>query len=334
MFMLTFRDIRQAHLVGPTAVTIGNFDGLHLGHQALLDQAKRIARESTPGNTAAQSAAGIRPMQTAILTFDPHPMSVFRPQEPLLLMTSARERLLLAAEHSIDIGVAHPFTRTTANLEAHEFIALLKENLGLAALVVGPDFALGRNRSGDIARLRELGVEYGYSVHVLASFLLGDVPVRSSVVRDLLLAGDVTEAARLLGRPYRVAGIVQAGDQRGRQVGIPTANVAPPADKLLPADGVYATRTIVPAFEGSHSYESVTNIGMRPTVDGTERRVETHLLHFPPPDQIDDLYDQTLAVEFLGRLRGEQRFASVADLVRQIHLDIARAQDWFARYKQ
>jgi riboflavin kinase/FMN adenylyltransferase len=332
--MLTFRDIRQAHLAGPTAVTIGNFDGLHLGHQMLLDQTKHTAREWAADDGAVDPASTRRAAQTAIVTFDPHPMSVFRPQERLLLMTSARERLMLAAEHGIDVGIAHPFTRETANLEAHEFIALLKQHLGLAALVVGPDFALGRNRSGNIARLRELGLEYGYSVHVLEPFLLGDIPVRSSVVRDLLLAGDVTEAARLLGRPYRVAGMVQAGDQRGRQVGIPTANVAAPADKLLPGDGVYATRTIVPTFSGVRVYDSATNIGMRPTVNGTERRVETHLLHFPPPDQIDDLYDQTLAVEFLGRLRGEQRFASVADLVRQIHLDIERAQHWFAQYKQ
>lgn len=317
--MLTFRDIRQARSDRPAAITIGNFDGLHLGHQALLDQTKRIAGDG---------------MQTAMITFDPHPMSVFRPQEPLLLMTSARERLMLGAEHGIDLGVAHSFTRETANLEAHEFIALLKQHLGLAALIVGPDFALGRNRSGNIPRLRALGDEYGYTVHVLPPFLLGDVPVRSSVVRDLLLAGDVAEASRLLGRPYRVGGLVKAGDQRGRQVGIPTANIAAPPDKLLPADGVYATRTIVPTFAGARVYNSATNIGMRPTVDGTERRVETHLLDFPPPDQIDDLYDQTLAVEFLGRLRGEQRFASVADLVRQIHLDIERAQAWFAQDKQ
>jgi riboflavin kinase / FMN adenylyltransferase len=332
--MLTFRDIRLARLVGPTAVTIGNFDGVHLGHQALLDQTKRIAREPAVSTVAGQAASGDQPLLTAILTFDPHPMSVFRPQEPLLLMTSARERLQLAAEHGIDVGIAHPFTRATANLEAHEFIALLKQHLGLGALVVGPDFALGRNRSGHIARLRELGGEYGYSVHVLEPFLLGKLPVRSSAVRDRLLAGDVTEAARLLGRPYRVAGVVQAGDQRGRQVGIPTANVAPPVDKLLPADGVYVTHTIVPDFAGTCRYPSVTNIGTRPTVGGTEHRVETHLLNFPPPNQIDDLYDQTLAVEFLGRLRGEQRFAGVADLVRQIHLDIERAQDWFAQYKQ
>jgi riboflavin kinase/FMN adenylyltransferase len=318
--MLTFRDIRQANLAQPTAITIGNFDGLHLGHQALLDQTRQIAEG--------------RGLRTAVLTFDPHPMAVFRPQEPLLLMTTARERLVLAAEHGIDYGIAHRFTRETANLEAHEFLALLKQHLGIAALVVGPDFALGRNRSGHIGRLRELGEDYGYSVHVLEPFFLGDLPVRSSVVRDLLLGGEVADAARMLGRPYRVSGPVKSGDQRGRQVGIPTANVAAPDDKLLPADGVYATRTIVPTYAGARVYNSATNIGVRPTVDGTERRVESHLLNFPPPDQIDDLYDQTVAVEFLGRLRGEKRFASVADLVRQIHLDIERAQEWFAQYKQ
>ena len=332
--MLTFRDIRQARIDGPTAITIGNFDGLHVGHQMLLDQTKRIARAWQADEPAGEPTPADRRMRTAIVTFDPHPLSVFRPQEPLLLMTSARERLVLAAEHGIDFGVAHPFTRDTANMEAHEFVALLKQHLGLAALVVGPDFALGRNRSGSIARLRELGREVGFDVHVLEPYLLGNVPVRSSVVRDLLLAGDVTEAARLLGRPYRVGGVVQAGDQRGRQVGIPTANVGAPADKLLPADGVYATRTVVPTFDGTRVYDSATNIGVRPTVNGTERRVETHLLHFPPPDQIDDLYGQTIAVEFLGRLRGEQRFASIDDLVRQIHLDIEQAQHWFAQYKQ
>jgi riboflavin kinase/FMN adenylyltransferase len=321
--MLTFRDIRQAQLAEPTAITIGNFDGLHLGHQALLDETKRVALARTMPHQ----------MRTAILTFDPHPTTVFRPQEPLMLMTSTRERLLLAAEHSIDYGIAHPFSRETANLEAHEFIGLLKQHLRLAALVVGPDFALGRNRSGNITRLRALGLEYDFEVHVLEPFLLGDLPVRSSRVRDLLLAGEVAEAAHLLGRPYRVWGSVAAGDQRGRQVGIPTANVAAPADKLLPANGVYATRTIVPAYERICTYNSVTNIGIRPTVGGTERRVETHLLDFPAAGQIDDLYGETLAVEFLGRLRGEQRFASVDDLVRQIHTDIGRAEEWFAQYK-
>jgi riboflavin kinase/FMN adenylyltransferase len=322
--MLTFRDIRQAQLPGPTALTIGNFDGLHLGHQALLEKLRSVA----------QAADAQQPLRTAVLTFDPHPMTVFRPGEPLLLMTSARDRLVLAAEHRIDFGIAHPFTRDTASLEAHEFMTLLKQHLGLAALVVGPDFALGRNRTGTIERLRELGEDYGYSVHVMQPFLLDGQPVRSSRVRELLLAGDVAEAGRLLGRTYQVQGVVHAGDQRGRAVGIPTANVAPAPDKLLPADGVYATRTRVCSASGMSMFDSVTNIGVRPTVDGTQRRVETHLLHFPPATQIDDLYGQTLAIDFLQRLRGEQRFASVADLVRQIHLDIERATLLFAQDMQ
>lgn len=321
--MLTFRDIRQAQLPGPSAVTIGNFDGLHLGHQALLDQLRRVAAE--------QAEQPHQPLRTVLLTFDPHPLSVFRPDEPVRLMTTARERLVLAAEHRIDVGIAHPFTHATADLEAAEFMTLLKQNLGLAALAVGPDFALGRNRSGTIARLAQLGQEYGYVVRVMEPFLLDNQPVRSSRVRELLLAGDVAEAARLLGRSYRVEGVVYPGDQRGRTVGIPTANVVPPADKLLPADGVYATRTYVGSTSNISVYDSVTNIGVRPTVDGTQRRVETHLLHFPPINQIDDLYGQTLAVEFLQRLRGEQRFASVGDLVRQIHLDIERAAVWFTK---
>lgn len=324
--MLTFRDIRQAHLPGPTALTIGNFDGLHLGHQVLLDQLRTVAQQA--------AETGQPPLGTALITFDPHPMAVFRPNEPLLLMTSARERLALAAQHRIDFGIVHPFTRSTADLQAHEFIALLKQHLGLAALVVGPDFALGRNRSGDIKRLADLGQEYGYSLHVMSPFHLEGQPVRSSRVRELLLTGNVAEAAQLLGRRYLVEGVVQSGDQRGRTVGIPTANVMAPANKLLPADGVYATRTYVCSTTGAAAYDSVTNIGVRPTVDGTERRVESHLLHFPPADQIDDLYGQSLTVEFLQRLRGEQRFASVGDLVRQIHLDIERANHWFASDKK
>ena len=128
--MLTFRDLRQAQLPGPTALTIGNFDGLHLGHQALLDQLRSVAQAGR-----ADEAGAAQPLSTAILTFDPHPLSVFRPNDPLLLMTSARERLALAAQHRIGYGIAHPFTRETANLEAHEFMALLKQQLGLAALI-------------------------------------------------------------------------------------------------------------------------------------------------------------------------------------------------------
>jgi riboflavin kinase / FMN adenylyltransferase len=315
--MLTFRDVRQARLSGPTALTIGNFDGLHLGHRALLAQLQQTAQN--------QGA------KTALLTFDPHPLAVLHPGQPNLVLTTPRERLILAAELGIDYGIIQPFTPETAQTSPRDFVESLKQHLGLTALVVGPDFAIGRNRTGGIDTLRELGNELGFIVEVIHPIDVEGQAVRSSRVRELLQTGAVDEAATLLGRPYRVAGPVQQGDQRGRTVGIPTANIGAPADKLLPADGVYATRTLVATFECAHIFQSVTNVGMRPTVDGLHRRVETHLLDFPSAGQFDDLYGEQVAVDFLLRLRGEQRFATVGDLVAQIHRDIERAREWFGR---
>jgi len=315
--MLTFRDVRQARLSGPTALTIGNFDGMHLGHRALLAQLQQTAQ--TQG------------AKTALLTFDPHPLAVLRPSQPNLVLTTPRERLILAAEVGIDYGIVQPFTLATAQTSPRDFVELLKQHLQVSALVVGPDFALGHNRTGGIDTLRELGSEQRFIVEVIHPIDVGGRAVRSSRVRELLLSGAVDDAAALLGRPYRVAGPVQQGDQRGRAVGIPTANIGASANKLLPADGVYATRTRVATFECTHIFQSVTNIGVRPTVDGLHRRVETHLLDFPSSGQFDDLYGEQVAVDFLLRLRGEQRFASVDDLVAQIQRDIQRAREWFGR---
>jgi riboflavin kinase / FMN adenylyltransferase len=328
--MLTYRDIRQAHLPGPTALTIGNFDGIHLGHQALHQYLKRVAEELSIELAPGQDQTAPATVETCMLTFDPHPAAFFRSAAADPLLTTPRERLTQAAALGINYGIIHPFTAETAQLEARQFVEMLKTHLHLVALVVGPDFALGRNRTGTIERLRELGDEYDFSVAVMEPYYLDGKPVRSSRIRDFLLSGDVTNAERMLGRPYRVSGFVQAGDQRGRTVGIPTANVGAAADKLLPADGVYATRTHVATFECAYVFDSVTNAGVRPTVDGLHRRVESHLLDFPALTQIDDLYGETVAVDFLVRLRGEQRFASVSELVQQIHTDITRARHWFA----
>lgn len=320
--MQTFADLRDAQCTGPVAVTIGNFDGLHLGHQALLAHLRDLAAD------LARTAK--RPAASALVTFSPHPLAVLRPERTHLLLTTPRERLLLAAGVGIDIGVLHPFTYETARTTPREFCELLTRHLGMAALLVGPDFALGRNRAGDIPTLRELGAELGFTVHVLEPVALASQPVRSSLVREVLLDGDVATARRLLGRPYRAVGVVRRGDQRGRTVGIPTANIQPPADKLLPGDGVYATRARLTTFDQVYDLPSVTNIGVRPTVDGLHRRVETHILNFPPPGQLDDLYGETVAVDFIARLRGEQRFPNLDALVQQIHTDIAAARAIFA----
>ncbi len=319
--MRTFDDLRKTQLAGPTILTIGNFDGIHRGHQTLLRHMVQRAQEL--------AAASGRAANTALLTFDPHPLHVLRPDIPHFLLTTPAERLELAAAIGITHGIVHPFSLETAQLTAPAFVERLKQHLGLSLLLVGPDFALGRNRSGDIAALRALGALHDFAVEVIDPITLEEEPVRSSRVRELLRAGEVTAAAALLGRPYRVSGVVEHGDQRGRQVGIPTANVRTAPDKLLPADGVYATRVHVAGFDRVHTFHGATNVGVRPTVDGLHRRVETHLLDFPPPGAVDDLYGRALAVDFYHRLRGEKRFANVAELVAQIHADIAQARALF-----
>jgi len=323
---LIYTNIDSIHSAGPTVLTIGNFDGLHRGHQALLAHQVQLAK------TMAQP--GSPHPQTGLITFEPHPLSVLRPDQPLQLLTTPQERLKLAIDLGIDFGVLQTFTPKVAQLEAREFMRLLCQNLGMTALVVGPDFALGRNRSGDRNTLQRLGEELGYHLHVVEPVGWQGRPVRSSIVRQTLQQGNVAEAAELLGRFYHLEGKVELGDQRGRQIGIPTANLGVQPSKLLPANGVYATyaRLVDDAESsmGAPIYTSVTNLGVRPTVDGIHHRIETHLLDFPPAGEAGDLYGRRLRVEFVARLRDEQRFANLAALVAQIQTDIQQARHIFA----
>lgn len=310
--MQIYSDLSKLHLSRPTALTIGNFDGIHRGHQALLRQLQQFAAQQG--------------MNSALLTFDPHPITVLRPDQPLQLLTTPLERLHLSAPLGIDLGIIHPFTREVAAQEPAEFMGNLVQRLNVRALVVGPDFALGRNRSGNLDVLTELGKTLGYSVQIIEPVDWENQPVRSSAIRALLTQGEVATVANLLGRPYHATGLVVHGDQRGRQIGIPTANLQIPQNKLWPADGVYATRTFVHDRAGVNTFNSATNLGMRPTVGGTEHRFETHLLDFPEAGGSDDLYGQTVTVEFMARLRGEQKFNGFGELVAQIHADIAQAR--------
>lgn len=315
-----YSDLRTIQLHHPTALTIGNFDGIHRGHQALLRELRRVAAGLVGANGGA-------PVATGLLTFDPHPMSVLRPQIAHKLLTTPHERIQLAGALGLDLGVIQPFTQEIAALEPADFMRLLKQHLNLTALVVGPDFALGRNRSGNLEVLTALGRELGYQVFVIEPVEWMERSVRSSHIRELLVDGRVEDAAELLGRRYHVTGTVVMGDRRGRQIGIPTANLQPPADKLWPADGVYATRTWVhdprPDPGLARLYASVTNLGTRPTVDGMHHRFETHLLDFPAAGNDGDLYGKTLTVEFTHRLRGEKKFGGLSELVAQIQTDIA-----------
>lgn len=314
-----FDKVLRKVLTGPLFLTIGNFDGVHRGHQALFQRLRAFAADYSPQ------------AKTAFLTFDPHPLAILRPDRELKLLTTPAERIALAAESGINYGIIQAFSSDFAQQSPAQFLQQLKDSLGMVGLVVGPDFALGRNRSGDLATLTELGKTLGYELHIVEPVDWHDRPVRSSIIRSLLEMGDVADAAELLGRRYHVTGTVITGDKRGRTIGFPTANLQPPANKLLPGNGVYATWTSLLDVEGVPVFPSVTNIGVRPTVDGVHLRVEPHLIDFPVDGIADDLYGQSIRLEFVTRLRGEQRFVNLQALVEQIGLDVVAARQALAQ---
>jgi riboflavin kinase/FMN adenylyltransferase len=303
--MRTYHALPNPPLTAPCNLAIGNFDGVHRGHQALLramiDDARRHGR------------------QAGLLTFDPHPSALLRPERVHSYLTTVPERLEVLAGLPLDFAVAYPFSLETARTPAAEFIGRVRQAVQMAALWVGPDFALGRNREGDVPALRAIGLGLGYTVHTIEPHLLNGEEVRSGRIRAYLLEGDVEGAARQLGRPYQVTGIVVAGAQRGRTIGFPTANLAVPDERLLPANGVYATWAHLdddPVMRGQR-LASVTNVGVRPSFDNGQRTVETHLLDFD-----GNLYGRPLTLQFAARLRPEQRFPNVAALTAQIRLDV------------
>lgn len=286
-------------------LTIGSFDGVHRGHQAILRRLVAGAHEAGAPAVA--------------LTFHPHPATVLRGRNGPFYLTSPEERAELMGALGVDVVITHPFDRKVAALTAQEFIARLHVALGMRHLLVGPDFALGHNREGDIPRLRELGKEYGYVVRTAGMVRVANEGVSSSRIRRCLDEGDVRMAARLLGRPYWIGGEIVPGDGRGRTIGIPTANLDTPIDRAMPRVGVYACRAV---FDGVH-YPAVTNIGVRPTFveQQVAPRAETHLLEYR-----GDLYGKMARLEFVERLRDEQRFPNAEALVAQIHADIHQAK--------
>jgi riboflavin kinase/FMN adenylyltransferase len=289
-------------------LTIGNFDGVHRGHQALV--------------AALVQAAHADGCQAGLLTFDPHPLTVLRPNTALASLTSTEERAEILAALGLDFVLVLPFSREIAARSAAEFMRELARHVPLRALWIGPDFALGRGREGDAGRLAEIGVELGYRVEIVPPFDWLGRPVRSSRIRALLSeAGDAQQATGLLGRPYQMWGTVTEGARRGRTIGFPTANLSLPPDelnrRLVPANGVYACW----AWHAERGYPAVVNIGVRPTFDNGHRSIEAFLLDFS-----GDLYGETLGLSFVARLRGEQRFPNAAALIAQIEADTAAAR--------
>lgn len=290
-----------------SVVTIGNFDGVHRGHLTL------IAR-----TTAEATQRGAR---AVALTFDPHPAAVLRPGAVPAALQSLEERTALLRESGCDEVVVAAFDAAFAAQGPEEFVdRLLVDRLAAELVVVGTNFRFGRAAAGDVALLIALGEQRGFGVEAIGLVDLGDGPVSSSALRAQLAAGDVEVVARGLGRPFSLTGEVVHGEGRGRTIGIPTANVAVAEGRALPADGVYACWA---GAEGGGRTPAVVNIGWRPTFAGTSRSVEAHLL----VDDGPDLYGQRLTLEFVARVRGEQRFEGPEALVARIHEDIRMARE-------
>ncbi len=309
LFRLSGLDARtQGPFDGDTAIAIGNFDGVHLGHQHVVRELAQLA---------AESGITIRP---AVLTFDPHPAAVVGSGAPALLTTVEDRARWLGKAGARDVFVQQ-FDLAFAALSPAEFVDQLLVPLGAKAVMLGENFRFGAGRAGDVKQLGLLGQTRGFSVHVHSLAADDEGPFSSTRARQALERGDVAAAARVLGRPHLFSGRVVEGQKLGRQLGFPTANLADVA-QMLPKGGVYAV-----VVEGVGN--GVLNIGYRPTVSGERKlSVEVHIL-----DYVGDLYGQTLRVSTLSRLRDEQRFLSMDDLVAQIGRDIVAAQDCFDRMK-
>ncbi|MDP2674093.1 MAG: bifunctional riboflavin kinase/FAD synthetase [Dehalococcoidia bacterium] len=291
------------------AVTIGKFDGVHRGHQHLIARLIERAR--------AENLASV------VIILYPSPTTVLRPGTAVNYLTSLEERLELLRQLGPDSVGILPFTSEMAQLSARDFVALLMEELRMRLLLVGPDFALGRNREGTAGLLRKIGGELGFRVETADLLTRDGEKIGSSAVRQALAAGDVEEVARLLGRPFSLRGPVVAGAHRGAGLGFPTANIAIGLDRALPAFGVYVTRAYVREGE----YRSCTNVGVRPTFDSEPRpTVEAFIIAFD-----GDIYGQEVRIDLLHRLRDELKFDSVDELVAQMHRDIADTREYFAR---
>lgn len=301
----------RAQSRAPAVVTPGNYDGVHLGHRALAQTA--IARARRDG----WRAVG--------LTFDPHPATIVSPGRPLDLLTLPARRVELLQGVGLDDVVVQSFDDSFAALEPEQFARrVLVDAVGARAIVIGPDFRFGRGRQGDIPLLRELGAAIGFEVIVVEAVQMNGAPVSSTRVRDSLLRGDVEDAAALLARVHDVTGEVVRGDQRGRTLGFPTANLrCEPV--LLPANGVYAVALRRLARPGSARLLGVANLGSRPTF-GAGASVEVHVLDFD-----EDLYGETLRVGFVARLRDEEKFDGIDALRAQIALDVVRGRGALAR---
>lgn len=299
--MRHLRHINDANLDSDSLVTIGVFDGVHLGHQQLIKRLADIARASQ--------------RKSIVLTFHPHPDKVLEDVETRYYLTTPEKRAELLLDLGVDLVITHPFDDETRQMPAAIFVNQLVKYLRIKEIWVGKDFALGFQREGDVGFIRALGEERGFKVRAmeLITARLSDQLIRSSTVRDHLRNGNVRAAKDMLGRAYALEGAIVAGEGRGRTIGVPTANLEVWSQQIIPANGVYATWARV----GEQAFPAATNIGLRPTFAGDDVTIEAHLLGFNR-----DIYGDRLELAFEKFLRPERKFSGLDELVKQIQDDI------------
>ncbi len=291
-----------------TALTIGVFDGVHAGHRYLLERLQQRAAEKN--------------LLSGVVTFNPHPQSVLHPRNRLPWLSNLEDRVQAIQELGIDIVAVLTFTLKLAQLSARDFMSLLKKHLKMQGIIVGPDFSLGRGGEGNITLLRTLGREMKFSVEVIPPYTINGEVVSSTLIRQELVQGDMKRVERLMGHYFYLRSKVITSDKRGRVLGFPTANLDIKPQQALPSNGIYAT---IVQVDGKQ-FPSATNVGIRPTFGEGEKRVETHLLNYK-----GDLYGKEIRVDFVQKLRDEQRFPSSEELKIQIEKDVREVETILAK---
>jgi riboflavin kinase/FMN adenylyltransferase len=293
-----------------TAVTIGNFDGVHVGHQKILRSVLERAREAD--------------LTSALLTFYPHPARVLRPEQAPSLIATLPQRLAAIDAMGIDAALVVQFDAALAKLSAEDFVKhFLVDAMRTQAVLIGGNFRFGHRQEGDTKLLGELGKRSGFEVEIVLPVVEDGVVVSSTAIRGALREGKVEEAMRMLGRPFALEGTIRTGTGQGRKLVVPTLNLAT-EQELLPRNGVYATETVI----GGKTYRAATNVGIRPTFDGTRTTIESHLFDFS-----ENLTSGSLEVRFWARMRDERKFSGPTELREQVQRDIEQAKDYFREAK-
>ena len=298
-----FQELKIEKELQDSFITVGVFDGVHLGHKHLIERLTESARKNR--------------RSSGILTFKNHPATILNPKFQPNFLTSLETKLALLEATGVDFVSAITFDEAVAEFSAKDFLCLLKRELGMKGLVVGPDFQMGKNREAGVERLSDLGKEIGFTLEIIELQEQSDMEIRSTVIRNMISTGNMREASTMLGRLYSLRGLVITGMKRGRLLGFPTANITFDQEICVPANGIYATIAIVDGIR----YPAATSIGTNPTFNGKEQTIETYILDFDK-----DIYGEKITVEFYDRLRDELLFENVDALLVQMKADISTVE--------